>query len=71
MTAPRSIQLTRLLAVRAILHTTSGVTVGDVARRLGVAKATAERYLREFEAAHLAHCEPDPAHKQRQVWRAA
>lgn len=72
MSASRGIQLSRLMALRSILvDARNGVTVAEVARRLEVSKATATRYLLEFEAQHLARPVVTAEHKQRQVWRAA
>jgi DNA-binding IclR family transcriptional regulator len=45
--------------------------VVDVAAAVTMSKASAARQLAMLELYGLAVCEPDPAHKQRQVWRAA
>lgn len=64
---PRYAPARRLHEVRALLDTTGGVTIYDIAERLEVSVRTAIRYLRALEAAG----EPlfEETESRRKVWR--
>lgn len=55
----------RLLAVRAMLNTSSGATVYDVMERCGVSLATAKRYLAALQAAGDPLFEETDGHRRR------